>query len=148
MVTVNFLQFSGGLVNVATGGDDTSSTYVPNPSTYEVELADLDLDSTRNTNGSLSRTRISKDNTTVKCSWGSLTETQLNRLYSGFDTNTVDGKFKLTFLNPTGKPTRFVTKDMYVQGTRNFKLARFQTDPTQTLWSTSLEFIAFDGTQI
>lgn len=148
MVTVNFLQFAGGITNVATGGDDESPTYVPNPSTYEVQLADLDLDSTRNTDGSLSRTRISKDNTTVKCSWDRLTETQLNRLYSGFDTNTVDGAFQLTFLNPTGRPTRFVTKTMYVQGTRNFKLSRFQDDPTQTLWSTSLEFIAFNGTQI
>lgn len=137
-----FLKFSGGLASAQTGGDKSSSSYIPNPSSYSVKMSDLDLNSTRTNTGGLDRNRLGRDYFTVSASWQKLTQPQLTRIIKGYTTNTKDGKFTLTFYNPfTGSMT---SQAMYAQADRTASLSLYQEDENETTWSFSIEFIAFN----
>jgi hypothetical protein len=115
------------------------SNYIPNPSTYSVLMADMDLDDKRSMSAYLNRNRVRQNIYTVNCSWDRLDETQLYRLLSACQA----AKFQLTFRDPLNIESRYTTKsEMYCDANKEATLVSTEDDE-KDFWSISLSFIEY-----
>lgn len=136
MLSVPFLTFPDS--NTRTG-IKSDAHYIPNPSTYSVLMADVDLDDKRSTSAYLNRNRVRQNVYTVNCSWERLTEQQLYDLLQACQAD----KFSLTFRDPLNVTTRFTTKqEMYSDANKEATLIATEDDE-QDFWSISLSFTEY-----
>ena len=136
MLSVPFLTFPDS--NTRTG-IKSDAHYIPNPSTYSVLMADVDLDDKRSTSAYLNRNRVRQNVYTVNCSWERLTEQQLYDLLQACQAD----KFSLTFRDPLTVTTRFTTKqEMYADANKEATLIATEDDE-QDFWSISLSFTEY-----
>lgn len=136
MLSVPFLTFPD--TNTRTG-IKSDAHYIPNPSTYSVLMADVDLDDKRSTSAYLNRNRVRQNVYTVNCSWDRLSEQQLYDLLQACQAD----KFQLTFRDPLNVTTRFTTKqEMYADANKEATLIATEDDE-QDFWSISLSFTEY-----
>lgn len=80
---------------VSTGGSDTSSSYIPNPSTWDYSPEDVDYNSQRATDGTLHRNVVARKRT-LDVSWDRLTWSQTQRISQAIKSPS----FSVSFLDP------------------------------------------------
>ena len=80
---------------VSCGGSDTSSSYIPNPSTWDFSPEDIDYNSQRATDGTLHRNVVARKKT-LDVSWDKLTWSQTQRLGKAIKSP----EFSASFLDP------------------------------------------------
>lgn len=136
MLTNPFLTFPD--TNTRTG-IKSDAHYIPNPSTYSVLMADVDLDDKRSTSAILNRNRIRQNVYTVNCSWERLSNRQLYDLLNAVQAE----KFSLIFRDPLNITTGYTTKsEMYADANKEATLVACEDD-TEDYWSLSLSFIEY-----
>ena len=136
MLSVPFLTFPD--TNTRTG-IKSDAHYIPNPSTYSVLMADVDLDDKRSTSAYLNRNRVRQNVYTVNCSWDRLSEQQLYDLLQACQAD----KFQLTFRDPLNITTKYTTKqEMYADANNEATLVACEDDD-EDFWSISLSFTEY-----
>lgn len=136
MLSVPFLTFPD--TNTRTG-IKSDAHYIPNPSTYSVLMADVDLDDKRSTSAYLNRNRVRQNVYTVNCSWDRLSEQQLYDLLQACQAD----KFQLTFRDPLNITTKYTTKqEMYADANKEATLVACEDDD-EDFWSISLSFTEY-----
>lgn len=136
MLTHPFLTFPDTGIRT---GIKSDAHYIPNPSTYSVLMADIDLDDKRSTGAVLNRNRIRQNVYTVNCSWERLRESQLYDLLQACQA----AEFQLTFRDPLNITSRYTTKErMYADANKEATLVTCEDD-TEDYWSISLSFVEY-----
>ncbi len=98
--TINLLKING----VVTGGDRSSSSYIPNPSSYKVTPEDVDYNSERATDATLHRNLIGTK-VKIAVTWDKLTASQTERIGNAIK----DAEFSLTYYDPLSSGNKTVT---------------------------------------
>lgn len=126
----NLLKING----VLTGGNSSSSNYIPNPSTYKVVPEDIDYNSERATDGSLHRNYVATK-VKVSVSWDSLNASQVERIGKAI----ADAQFELEYYDPLndGKSTATV-----YAGNKSFDAKRI-LGTNNAKWSVSFEMVEY-----
>lgn len=135
MLSSPFLSFPDSGVETGVRG----ANYIPNPSTYSVVMADVDLDDKRSTSAYLNRNRVRQNVYTVNCSWDRLDDVQVARLLGACQA----AKFSLKFRDPLNTSSRYTTKnEMYADANKEATLVSTEDDD-KDFWSISLSFIEY-----
>lgn len=135
MLSSSFLSFPDSGVETGVRGEN----YIPNPSTYSVQMSDVDLDDKRSTSAYLNRNRIRQNVYTINCSWARLDDVQLERLLSACQA----AKFSLKFRDPLNIVDRYTTKnEMYADANKEATLVATDDDD-KDYWSISISFIEY-----
>lgn len=135
MANINTLTFQNGQKT----GKSSSAVYIPNPSSYDVQMSDMDLNSKRSYSGYLNRNRVRQNVYSVSCTWDWLNEKQLYALLSACQASS----FTLTFRDPLNLISSnggYTTKTVYADANKNVKLVSTKDD-TEDYWQISLKFI-------
>ena len=115
-------------------------TALPNPTDYEVQLADLDSENTtRNAQGVLLRDRVRGGTYTISIGWEGLTQAQLRSITSAVAPAAVS----VSFFDPT-TGTANITRQMYA-GNRRSRLSVHLNESrrAQSRWDLSFNLIEY-----
>lgn len=137
---INFLD-----KGIYTGGSLNRQNYIPNPTGYTVNEADIDLNSKRSTDGYLNRNRVRKDVYSVACTWERLSRQQVNLLRWASSPKDYRLRFKWDVLDETtGAVTSIYTTcdHMYTDANRSFEQISTESDKVD-YWSATLTFIQY-----
>lgn len=135
-LTIPFLTFPD--TNIRTGMKVDGVNYIPNPSSYNVSMSDLDTNSNRSSNGTLMRSRIRSNVYQIECSWDRLSNTQLSRLLGAVQAE----KFQVSFRDPLNTLSLYTTAYFYADANKQAQLIVCEDDSTD-FWSISLTFIQY-----
>ena len=123
-LTIPFLTFPD--TNIRTGMKVDGANYIPNCSSFSVSMSDIDLDSNRSSNGTLSRNRIRQNVYSIECGWDRLSNAQLSRLLSACQAE----KFQLTFRDPLNTLSLYTTIYAYADANKQAQLIVCEDDST------------------